>query len=43
MVVSMHWVDNKARIYLNMTGRKLSDRGYRKMPLLVRLNEQKRY
>ena len=39
MVVSMHWVDNKARIYLNMTGRKLSDRGYRKMPFLAPMRE----
>jgi putative N6-adenine-specific DNA methylase len=39
MVVSMHWVDNKARIYLNMTGRKLSDRGYRKMPFMAPMRE----
>ncbi len=39
MVVNMHWVDNKARIYLNMTGRKLSDRGYRKMPFMAPMRE----
>jgi putative N6-adenine-specific DNA methylase len=39
MVVSLHWVDNKARIYLNMTGRKLSDRGYRKMPFMAPMRE----
>ena len=39
MVVHMHWVDNKARIYLNMTGRKLSDRGYRKMPFMAPMRE----
>jgi putative N6-adenine-specific DNA methylase len=39
MVVSMHWVDSKARIYLNMTGRKLSDRGYRKMPFMAPMRE----
>ena len=39
MVVHLHWVDNKARIYLNMTGRKLSDRGYRKIPFMAPLRE----
>jgi len=39
MVVNLHWVDNKARIYLNMTGRKLSDRGYRKMPFMAPMRE----
>jgi len=39
MVVSLHWVENKARIYLNMTGRKLSDRGYRKMPFMAPMRE----
>ena len=39
MVVHMHWVENKARIYLNMTGRKLSDRGYRKMPCMAPMRE----
>ena len=39
MVVSMHWIDNKARIYLSMTGRKLSDRGYRKMPFTAPMRE----
>lgn len=39
MVVSLHWVDNKARIYLNMTGRKLSDRGYRKIPFIAPMRE----
>ncbi len=39
MVVSLHWVDNKARIYLNMTGRKLSDRGYRKIPFMAPMRE----
>jgi putative N6-adenine-specific DNA methylase len=32
-------VDNKARMYLNMTGRKLSDRGYRKMPFMAPMRE----
>ena len=39
MVVNLHWVDNKARVYLNMTGRKLSDRGYRKMPFMAPMRE----
>ena len=39
MVVNLHWVQNKARIYLNMTGRKLSDRGYRKLPFMAPLRE----
>jgi putative N6-adenine-specific DNA methylase len=39
MVVNLHWVDNKARMYLNMTGRKLSDRGYRKMPFMAPMRE----
>lgn len=39
MVVNLHWVDSKARIYLNMTGRKLSDRGYRKMPFMAPMRE----
>ncbi len=39
MVVNLHWVENKARIYLNMTGRKLSDRGYRKMPFMAPMRE----
>jgi len=39
MVVNLHWVQNKARIYLNMTGRKLSDRGYRKMPFMAPMRE----
>ncbi len=39
MVVHMHWRENKARIYLNLTGRKLSDRGYRKMPYKAPMRE----
>ena len=39
MVVHLHWVENKARIYLNMTGRKLSDRGYRRIPFMAPLRE----
>ncbi len=39
MMVHMHWRENKARIYLNLTGRKLSDRGYRKMPFMAPMRE----
>jgi len=38
-VVHLHWVKDKARIYLNLTGRKLSDRGYRKIPCLAPMRE----
>ncbi|MEE2819046.1 MAG: methyltransferase domain-containing protein [Planctomycetota bacterium] len=39
MMVHMHWRENKARIYINMSGRKLSDRGYRKMPFMAPMRE----
>ena len=38
-VIHMHWVKDKARIYLNLTGRKLSDRGYRKIPCQAPMRE----
>ncbi|HJN72160.1 MAG TPA: hypothetical protein QF528_06150, partial [Phycisphaerales bacterium] len=38
-VIHLHWVKDKARIYLNLTGRKLSDRGYRKIPCLAPMRE----
>ena len=39
MVIHFHWVENKARIYLNMSGRKLSDRGYRRIPFMAPMRE----
>ena len=38
-VIHLHWVKDKARIYLNLTGRKLSDRGYRKIPCQAPMRE----
>jgi putative N6-adenine-specific DNA methylase len=38
-VINLHWVDDKARIYLNLSGRKLSDRGYRRMPCKAPMRE----
>mgnify|MGYP002152719280 FL=1 len=38
-VINLHWVDDKARIYLNLSGRKLSDRGYRRIPCKAPMRE----
>jgi len=32
VVVNLYWKDDRAWIYLNTSGKKLSDRGYRRMP-----------
>jgi putative N6-adenine-specific DNA methylase len=39
VVVQFYWKDNFCRLYLNTSGRKLSDRGYRKMPYKAPLRE----
>lgn len=39
VVVNLYWFDNKAWIYLNTSGQKLADRGYRKMPFKAPLSE----
>jgi putative N6-adenine-specific DNA methylase len=38
-VVQFYWKDNFCRLYLNTSGQKLSDRGYRKMPHKAPLRE----
>ncbi len=38
-VVHLNWHESKAWLYLNTSGSKLSDRGYRKMPHLAPLRE----
>ena len=38
-VINLHWVDDQARIYINLTGRKLSDRGYRRIPCNAPMRE----
>ena len=38
-VINLHWVKDNARIYLNLTGRKLSDRGYRRIPCKAPMRE----
>ncbi|MBN2593970.1 MAG: class I SAM-dependent RNA methyltransferase [Sedimentisphaerales bacterium] len=38
-VVQFYWKDNFCRLYLNTSGQKLSDRGYRKMPYKAPLRE----
>lgn len=38
-VVQFYWKDNLCRLYLNTSGQKLSDRGYRKMPHKAPLRE----
>ena len=38
-VINLHWVEDNARIYLNLTGRKLSDRGYRRIPCKAPMRE----
>ncbi len=39
VVVQFYWKDNFCRLYLNTSGLKLSDRGYRKMPHKAPLRE----
>jgi len=39
VVVQFYWKDNLCRLYLNTSGLKLSDRGYRKMPHKAPLRE----
>jgi len=39
VVVQFYWKDNFCRLYLNTSGQKLSDRGYRKMPHKAPLRE----
>ena len=39
VVVQFYWNDNFCRLYLNTSGQKLSDRGYRKMPHKAPLRE----
>lgn len=39
VVVQFYWKDNFCRLYLNTSGLKLSDRGYRKMPHTAPLRE----
>jgi putative N6-adenine-specific DNA methylase len=38
-VVSLYWRGDDGRIYLNTTGRKLSDRGYRRIPWAAPMRE----
>ncbi len=39
IVVNVYWYGEKCWVYLNTTGRKLSDRGYRKMPWTAPVQE----
>ena len=39
IVINVYWYGEKCRVYLNTTGIKLSDRGYRKMPHSAPLQE----
>lgn len=39
VVLNLHWVGPRARLYLNTSGRKLSDRGYRRIPHKAPLRE----
>lgn len=39
LVINLYWKDDICRIYLNTSGRKLSDRNYRKMPFKAPLQE----
>lgn len=39
IVVNIYWYSGKCYVYLNTTGQKLSDRGYRKMPHRAPLQE----
>jgi 23S rRNA G2445 N2-methylase RlmL len=38
-VIHLYWKHDEARVWLNLSGRKLSDRGYRRMPGLAPLRE----
>lgn len=38
-VVHLYWKQDEARVWLNLSGRKLSDRGYRRMPGAAPLRE----
>ena len=38
-VISLYWKDGKAWIYLNVNGRRLADRGYRKIPVDAPMQE----
>jgi putative N6-adenine-specific DNA methylase len=39
IVINLYWKDDKAWIYLNTSGIKLADRGYRKIPLKAPMQE----
>lgn len=39
IVLYLYWNDNRCWLYLNTSGRKLSDRGYRKIPMKAPLQE----
>jgi putative N6-adenine-specific DNA methylase len=39
IVINLYWKGTNAWLYINTTGRKLSDRGYRKMPHLAPMQE----
>jgi 23S rRNA G2445 N2-methylase RlmL len=39
VVIHVHWHDERVIVYLNVNGRPLSDRGYRRMPHLAPLRE----
>ena len=39
VVLNLHWVGPRARLYLNTSGQKLSDRGYRRIPHKAPLRE----
>jgi putative N6-adenine-specific DNA methylase len=39
MVLNLYWKDDKAWLYINTSGTKLSDRGYRKIPLQAPMQE----
>ncbi len=39
IVIHLYWADDRAWIYLNTNGRRLADRGYRKMPHTAPMQE----
>ena len=39
MVLNLYWKDDRAWLYINTSGTKLSDRGYRKIPLQAPMQE----
>ncbi|MDP8299819.1 MAG: class I SAM-dependent RNA methyltransferase [Candidatus Tantalella remota] len=39
VVINLYWKDSKAWVYINTSGTKLSDRGYRKIPLNAPMQE----